>query len=157
MADIIPARPRSQPPRRNVAVVASQYHPQYMEGLVGHFKEELAQIAPGTTVRMYYVPGCFEIPIMVREVADKEGIDAIVAFGVLMEGETLHAKLISTAVTNALMSCSVQQRIPVIHEVLVVNDAAQAEARCLQPEINRGIEAARAAVRIMDALAEVRR
>ena len=157
MAEIIPARPRVQLPRRSIAVVASQYHPQYTEGLLQNFRNELAQIAPNTTARVHYVPGCFEIPILVKELASRGGIDAIVAFGVLMEGQTLHAKLISTAVTDALMNCSLQHRIPVIHEVLVVNDAAQAEARCLQPGINRGIEAARAALQIIEALAEFKR
>lgn len=157
MADNIPTRPKTQLQTCKVAVVASEYHRQYMEGLLEHFTKELAQIAPNAQVHIHQVPGCFEIPIVVKELASAGGMDAIVAFGVLMEGQTLHAKLISTAVTNALMDCSLQHRIPVIHEVLVMNDSTQAQARCLEPELNRGIEAARAAIRIIEALAELRK
>lgn len=154
MANVIPARPRSFQHRRSIAVVASAYHQEYMEGLLMHFQKELDQIAPHTEVHIHHVPGCFEIPVLVQEVAMRGGVDAIVAFGVLLEGQTAHATLISTAVTNAIMDCTLRYRIPVVHEVLVVADSAQAQARCLQPELNRGIEAARAAVRIIEALAE---
>lgn len=153
MATVVPARPRNQSQRRSIAVVASHYHPQFVEGLLKHFQSELDHIAPGTEVHVHPVPGCFEIPIMVQEIAMRGGVDAIVGFGVLLEGQTAHATLISTAVTNALMDCSLKYRIPVVHEVLVVADAMQAQARCLEPELNRGIEAARAAVRIIEALA----
>jgi 6,7-dimethyl-8-ribityllumazine synthase len=74
---------------------------------------------------------------------------------VIIRGETSHADLIGTAVTQALMQISVRHRLPVIHEVLLVANRAQADTRCLDPQFSRGSEAAHAAlamVRLMSRL-----
>jgi len=103
------------------------------------------------------VPGSFEIPIAVQSVARYQNPDAILAFGVIFDGETLHASLIATAVTEALLNISLTQEIPILHEVLVVKNDQQATARCLSPQINRGTEAARAAARILQTLRKIRK
>ena len=155
MANIIPTRPRYLgPQRRNYAIVASQYHPALVQGLVEHFEKELDAIVPGANISRHEVPGAFEIPVMVQEVAAAGSADAIVAFGVVIEGETHHAQFLGQAVTNALMDCALRYRIPVVHEVLVVRNEEQARVRCLGDELNRGTEAARTAVRIAQSISE---
>jgi len=64
----------------------------------------------------------------------------------------MHAELIAGAVTTALMNLSLQHKIPILHEVLFFLNDPQATERCLLPKINRGIEAARAAIRILGSL-----
>ena len=56
------------------------------------------------------------------------------------------------AVTGALLDLSLRFRVPVLHEVLVVQTEEQARERCLDGKLNRGVEAARAAVRMLQAL-----
>jgi len=155
MANIIPSRPRhmGQQHRQNFAVVASQFNETYVEGLVQHFSDELHQILPEAAVSVYRVPGAFEIPLVAQELATLGGLDAIVAFGVIIRGETAHADHLGQSITNALLDCSLRYRIPVIHEVLSVNNEQQAQARCLEEEINRGTEAARTAASIVQTLA----
>jgi 6,7-dimethyl-8-ribityllumazine synthase len=142
--------------RRTLAVVASQYHPQYVGSLIKFFREELAVIAPGVAVKIYEAPGAFELPVIAQEIAEVGGIDAIIAFGVVIEGATYHAHLIGTAVTNALMDCSLRYRLPVINEVLVLRDEEQADARCMEADMNRGTEAARAVVRSIQTITDIR-
>jgi 6,7-dimethyl-8-ribityllumazine synthase len=156
MANVLPTRPRQMNQSRSIAVVASQYNPVYVQGLVENFRRELLAIAPSVSVTLHEVPGAFEIPVVASELAARGGIDAVVAFGVLLRGETPHADLVAGAVTRGLMDISVRNRVPVIHEVLLLADEAQAKARCLDAELNRGIEAARAAVRVSLTLAELR-
>lgn len=148
MSNLLPTRPSPTTQRCSFAIVASQYNADYVRGLIDHVKSELEVISPGAPVALYEVPGAFEIPLIVREVAARGGIDAILALGVIIEGQTGHARLIAQAVTDALQRLAIEYRVPVIHEVLLVRDEAQARARCLGDELNRGIEAARTAVKM---------
>jgi 6,7-dimethyl-8-ribityllumazine synthase len=148
MANILPSRPRQVGPRRVIAIVASTYHEEYARGLLDHAIFEIEAIAAGTEVQVFQVPGAFEVPIVVQAVAETGDFDAVIAMGILMEGETAHAALISHAVTEALMRIGLETRVPVVHEVLVVQDDAQARARCIEDELNRGTEAARVAMRM---------
>ena len=101
---------------------------------------------------MYRVPGSFEVPLGVELAATKGGVDAIAAFGVLLQGATAHATLVAQTVTDALMQISLRHRLPVLHEILLVENETQAAARCVEPDLNRGTEAARAAVRMLRAI-----
>jgi len=152
----MPSRPRQFQQRRSVAIVASQYNPEYVEGLCAHAQSELAALLPDSTVQRFNVPGAFEIPLLVQEVAERGSFAAIIALGVIIEGETQHARLIGDAVTHALLDLSLRHRVAVIHEVLLLENEAQAKARCLEDGMNRGTEAARSAVRMIQALAETK-
>ena len=142
--------------RHSYAVVLSQYNETYVRGLLEHLKLEMSIISPNASLTVYEVPGAFEIPLMVNEVASHGGVEAIIALGVILKGETDHADLIGAAVTQALLDCSLKYRIPVVHEVLLLADEAQAKKRCLDTEHNRGVEAARAALKISQALGELK-
>lgn len=80
--------------------------------------------------------------------------DLVIAFGVILRGSTAHADLVGTAVTNQLMSIACDSLVPVIHEVLLLNDEKQAFARCIASALNRGREAARAAISMLNLLEE---
>jgi 6,7-dimethyl-8-ribityllumazine synthase len=152
MSHQFPVRPDSQSALWRFGIVASEYNREYVDGLVGFAKDELLIIAPKSETTVLRVPGSFEIPIAVQAVIERQGVDAVLAFGVIFDGETMHAELIAGAVTTALMNLSLQHKIPILHEVLVVKNDEQATERCLLPKINRGIEAARAAIRILGSL-----
>ncbi len=148
MSTALPTRPRNLAAKRNFAIVASQYNPRFVQALVDHTCRELYAMIPNAGIQLHQVPGAFEIPILVQEIARTGVVDAIIALGVVIEGETGHAAQITSAVTNALMRISLDYRVPVIHEVLSVKNEEQAAVRCLEEPMNRGVEAARAAVHI---------
>jgi 6,7-dimethyl-8-ribityllumazine synthase len=137
--------------------VASQFNPQYVQGLVDHAAEELHELAPGAAISIHRVPGSFEIPVVVRELAGKGKNNAIIACGVIMRGETSHAKNLSRSVTDALQRIALDYGVPVINVVLSFDNEDQARERCLENRINRGTEAARAAVEIASVMSELRR
>jgi len=156
MSNAMPARPRQFQQRRAVAIVASQYNQEFVEGLCAHAQRELAVLLPDSSVQQFLVPGAFEIPLLVQEVAERGAFVAIIALGVIIEGETAHARLIADAITASLLDLSLRNRVPVIHEVLLVQNEGQARVRCLEEEKNRGTEAARIAVKMIQALAEAK-
>jgi 6,7-dimethyl-8-ribityllumazine synthase len=155
MSTEFPIRPEVLNEPVHFAIVASEYNRKYVDGLVRFANEELKSIAPQARLSLVRVPGSFEVPIAVQAVAQRQKPDAILAFGLIFDGETLHASLIATAVTRALLTISLNERVPVLHEIIVAKSEEQAKARCLSIEINRGTEAARAAVRIVLALRDI--
>ncbi len=157
MSTLFPTRPRQVMQRRSFTIVASQYNYEYVQGLVENVKSEMTLISPGATITQYDVPGSFEIPLVVQEIAARGDVDAIIALGVIIQGETGHAGLIAQVVTDALQRLALHYKVPIINEVLLVADEGQARARCLEPDLNRGVEAARAALGISHVLQEMRK
>jgi 6,7-dimethyl-8-ribityllumazine synthase len=155
MSEILPSRPEAPSAVRAITIVASEYNARFVDALVEHATGELAAIVPNAEVIVYRVPGAFEVPLAVQEVATTSDPDAIIAFGVIIEGETAHAEFIGRCVTEALMRVSLERHVPVIHEVLLLKNEQQAVRRCLQTELNRGIEAARTAVSMAGALSQI--
>jgi 6,7-dimethyl-8-ribityllumazine synthase len=157
MSKVTPRRPRVIESKRAFAIVASKFNARYVQGLVDHAEKELNTLAPNATISIQRVPGAFEIPVVVRELASLDKADAIIACGAIMQGETNHAKNLSRSVTDALQRIAVAYGVPVINVVLSFDNETQASERCLDNKINRGTEAARAAVEIAAVMSELRR
>jgi len=151
-----PSRPATAKTKRTFEIVASRFNAQFVDGLIDHAKQELSALAPDATVSVHRVPGSFEIPVVVRELASQNKADAVIACGVILQGETDHAQNLSRSVTDALQHIAVERGVPIINAVLSFDNEDQACARCLGNEINRGTEAARAAVGIANVLSELR-
>src|SRR6266404_4737070 len=148
MSNLAPTRSRAAGGKRHFSIVASLFNGQYVRGLVDHATEELKSLAPDAVISLHQVPGAFEIPIVVRELALQKKADAILALGVILQGKTSHAQNLARSVTDALQQIAIEQGIPVINAVLSLESDAQARERCLESTINRGTEAARAAIKV---------
>ena len=156
MPKIAPTRPRASDKQRTFIIVASQFNAPYVEGLVDHATGELRALAPNASVSIERVPGAFEIPVVVRELALQEKVDAVIACGVILKGKTDHAQNLSRSITDALQRIAIGHGVPVINAVLSFDNETQARERCLEHKINRGTEAARAAVKIADVMSKLR-
>ena len=157
MSNLISPRPRAVGvAKRHFPIVASQFNATYVQGLIDHATTELRALIPGATTSLLQVPGAFEIPLVVREIALQKRGDAIIAIGVILKGKTDHAENLSRSVTDALQQIAVAHGVPVINAVLSFDDETQARERCLENEINRGTEAARAAVEISNVISKLR-
>jgi 6,7-dimethyl-8-ribityllumazine synthase len=147
MSTRLPPRPAkfqlSGSPR--FAIVASEYHPEFVQSLVDQACKELYQLDENCIVELFGTPGSFEIPVAAELVAAQRRHDVIIALGLVMQGQTKHAEFIGDSVSHALQQVALKHSIPVIHEVLLVNNEEEARARCLEGGMNRGVEAARAA------------
>jgi 6,7-dimethyl-8-ribityllumazine synthase len=147
-------RPRIIAAKHTFAIVASQFNPSYVQGLVDHAARELqTQMAK---VALYRVPGAFEIPVVVRELAQQKKADVILAFGVIIKGKTNHAENLSRSVTDALQRIALDYGVPVINCVHTFTTEPAARERCLEDKINRGTEAARAAIEIANVMSDLR-
>ncbi len=156
MSTTVPPSPPPVASKRSFAIVASKFNAEYVHGLVQHATDELQALAPAASIVTHYVPGAFEIPVVVRELALQEKSDAILALGVILQGHTAHAEHLSRSVTDALQQIAIEHGVPVINAVLSLGNELQARERCLDSAINRGTEAARAAIEIVEVLSKVR-
>jgi 6,7-dimethyl-8-ribityllumazine synthase len=154
LSEFILPRSRVIAARRTFAIVASQFNPAYVQGLVDHATRELQ--TPIAKVVLYRVPGAFEIPIVVRELAQQKKGDVILALGVIFQGKTNHADNLSRSVTDALQRIALDYGVPVINCVHTFSNEIDAQERCLEDKINRGSEAAHAAVEIANVMSDLR-
>ena len=140
------------------AIVASQYNARYVDAMVLGAEAEFKQ-AGTKVIEVIRVPGAYEIPLVAARLARVgtstrgQRISAIICLGVILRGETVHAAHIGEAVSWALMEIQLRYEVPVIHEVLLLENEEQAQVRCLSKTHNRGMEAAQTAM----AMAEVMR
>jgi 6,7-dimethyl-8-ribityllumazine synthase len=149
MSHNIPSRPAATAERIHIAIVASLYNQDYVDGMLEAATDELVEIAPHATLAVYRVPGAFEVPVTVERVLQTTQPDAVIALGLIIRGETEHGDLVAAAVTDGLQRIAIAHAVPVVHEVLIVDNDEQAIARCIGEEINRGTEAARVAVNMI--------
>lgn len=147
MSTALPPRPRTAPSNTShISIVASIYNEQYTNALVENCREELAKILPNIQLDIARVPGAFEIPVACEVLLNKPNPpQAIIALGLIIQGQTKHADLVAESVTMSLQSMSIRHQTPIIHEVLLVESDEQAYARCMGENLNRGKEAARSA------------
>ncbi|MBN2507396.1 MAG: 6,7-dimethyl-8-ribityllumazine synthase [Verrucomicrobia bacterium] len=146
MLRTLPPKPARRSGAR-FAIVASLYNRRYVDAMLRAAKAEL-QRAGAAGVAVVRVPGAFEIPVVAARLAQAadSSFGAILCLGVILRGATTHAQHIGETVSQALSQIQVQSGVPIIHEVLLLENTRQAAERCLDPRHNRGAEAARTAV-----------
>jgi|SRR5579859_176671 len=147
-----------QSPGGTFAIVASRYNARYVDAMLRAAEAELRR-AGVCRIQIVRVPGAYEIPIVAKRLAraahpgSQAPLSAIICLGVILRGETVHAAHIGEAVSRALMEVQLAHEIPVVHEVLLLENEAQARARCLNPKHNRGTEAAQTALAVARVMA----
>jgi 6,7-dimethyl-8-ribityllumazine synthase len=102
--------------------------------------------ASSETIDVFQVPGAYEIPAVLEKLATSGRYNALIALGVVVEGETQHAQMIIDTTGQTILDISCRHQLPVINEIVGVRTWEQAEARCLGGKNTRGWYAAEAAI-----------
>jgi 6,7-dimethyl-8-ribityllumazine synthase len=119
-----------------------------LEGAVAELK------AAGVSHEVITVPGALEIPAAIAiavEAGEKNGkpYDCAVALGCVIRGETIHFEIVSMESSRGLMDLAVQKKFPLGNGILTVNTEEQAWARARAGDLNKGGDAARAALAML--------
>ncbi len=134
-----------------IAMLCSKWYPELVTSLASTC-ERVLRGRGYTEIDVHTLPGSLEMPLAAADllaVDTERRIDAVICFGVILKGETLHFEMISNECMRGLGNVMVQYRRPVIVEILPVFEMAHAQARAADDEFNKGYEAAAAAIEMI--------
>lgn len=136
---------------RRVAVVVSRYNAFVTDRLLEGVRAEFERLggAPEDLV-VVRASGSWELPNLAADAADTGDVDAVVALGCIIKGETSHDQHLARAVCDGLMRVSLDYGAPVGLGVLTVDTEQQAKDRAGGAQGNKGAEALRAALETLD-------
>lgn len=136
-----------------VAVVAARYNRDVVERLLkGCLDTLVARGIAEKDITVVKVPGAFELPVVARRLARRGEVDAVIALGAVIRGETPHFDYVADACARGIASVALDFELPVIFGVLTVDDEQQALARAGGKSGNKGDEAALAALEMISVL-----
>jgi 6,7-dimethyl-8-ribityllumazine synthase len=137
---------------RTVGVVVARFNGEISNRLLESALEALA--AAGVQeerITVMPVPGAFELPIGAMALAKTRRYSCVIALGCIVRGETAHFEYVAGEAASGIQLAGLETGVPVAFGVLTVETADQAEAR-----VERGADAARAALEMADLFAQVR-
>ncbi len=104
---------------------------------------------PDLNIQIKYVPGTFELTLGAQFFAEYTDVDAVIALGCVVQGDTRHFDFICHGTTQGIIQLQIQWNMPVIFGVLTVNDMQQAIDRAGGRLGNKGDEAAATAINMV--------
>jgi len=136
-----------------VALVCSKFNGGITERLLeGALAGLEANGIKAATVSVAWVPGAFELPLAATRLAASGAVEAVVALGAVIRGETAHFDFVAGECALGLQRAALDTGVPVVFGVLTTDTVDQALARCSGGEADKGYEAAVTALEMADLL-----
>lgn len=149
LGDLSPSEIPNQPNKR-FGIVVSEYYEEITSKLLEGAIETLIQHQVNKeNIFVQYVPGAYEMPLGCLQLNTEVDVDAIIAIGCVVRGETDHDKYINAAVANGLMDLNLKYNKPFIFGLLTPNTYQQAVDRAGGKHGNKGKECAIAALKMV--------
>ncbi|MBS1190612.1 MAG: 6,7-dimethyl-8-ribityllumazine synthase [Rhodocyclaceae bacterium] len=132
-----------------VGIVMSRFNQDVCEGLLSACVAELKRLGVADAdMTIATVPGALEIPLTLQTLAQSGTVDALVALGAVIRGETYHFEVVSNDSCRAIMEVQLDTGVPIANGILTCEDDDQALARMQQ----KGADCAQAAVEMANLL-----
>ncbi len=132
-----------------IGMAMSRFNIDICEGLLSACTAELKKLGVAAEdITIATVPGALEIPLVLQTMAQRGDIDALVALGAVIRGETYHFEVVSNDSCRAVMEVQLDTGVPIANGILTCEDDDQALARMQQ----KGADCAQAAVEMANLL-----
>ena len=132
---------------KKISLIAAKWNAELVQELVKSGTAHLQALGL-TNLKIVYVPGAWElVHAAQKELAHADGV---IAFGVVIRGETTHYELISESVAQGLMQISIDTKKPLAFGLIATENLQQAEDRVNSSKLNKGREIAQSLVEMLD-------
>jgi len=139
--------PRAFAPGLKVAVAAARYNHDIVDALLdGARRAWRAYAGAERDLTIERVPGAFELPLAAQALARFAAVDAVVALGCVIRGDTAHFDYVAGECARGLQTVMLNTGVPVAFGVLTVETRAQALERAAPDALNKGGEAVETAL-----------
>ena len=114
----------------NVAIVRACFNDHITGKMLQSSLETLHEYkVSDDNISLFEVPGCVEIPVILKALADTDDFDAVIALGCVIKGETPHFDYVCKMVSEGVLRVSLDHTLPVGFGIATVNTEEQAKAR----------------------------
>lgn len=156
MTDITTTTGRLDAGGLRIGIVAARFNEAVVERLVAGAVDMLVRHgAQESDIHLVWVPGAFEIPVVLQRMAASGRHDAIVTLGAVVRGSTPHFDYVAGAATNGIAAITRESGVPIANGVLTTDTWEQAVERAGGKMGNKGGEAALSAVETANVLKEL--
>jgi 6,7-dimethyl-8-ribityllumazine synthase len=107
-------------------------------------------------IKIFWVPGSFEIPFIAKKLSDSKKYDAIICVGAVIRGATPHFEYIAAEVTKGIAHIALESGLPVIYGVITADTLEQAIERAGTKAGNKGWDAALSALEMSDLMLKIK-
>ena len=125
-------------PEWRIGIVYSDFYKEEIETMISYARKALLESGVRAEhISLHPASGSFEIPLLGAALAQKKSVDALIGLGIIVEGETEHARLVAENTVRGIMDIQVRYAVPFACEVLYVSAMHVATER-----LNKGVYAA---------------
>jgi 6,7-dimethyl-8-ribityllumazine synthase len=133
------------------AIVVARFNGFIVESLLaGAMDTFLRNGVSAGDITVVRVPGAFELPVVVQNLAQSGNYNAIVALGAVIRGATPHFDIVANESAKGLSAIALDHGLPVINGILTTDTIEQTIERAGTKAGNKGAEAASAAIEMVN-------
>ena len=134
-----------------IAIVAAEWNPEVTGAMLKGAVDTLREHGVAEDdIKVYRVPGTFELTTVAEQLLDRTYVDAVICIGCVIQGETRHFEFICQAVSQGLTNVAIKYGRPVIFSVLTCDTMEQALDRAGGRHGNKGVEGAITALKMVN-------
>ncbi len=142
--------PADVPADARIAIVAARFNAEIVDELLAGCQRRLSALGiGGERVRVYRVPGAFELPVAAKVIAQSGKFAAVICLGCVVRGDTPHFDYVAGEAAHGIQRVALDENLPVIFGVLTTNTQEQARDRAGGAHSHAGENAAEAALEMI--------
>ncbi|WP_420222810.1 6,7-dimethyl-8-ribityllumazine synthase [Pediococcus acidilactici] len=136
---------------KKIGIVVAKFNELVTRKLLDGAKQVLEQLrVEANNIIVYWVPGAFEIPRVVKLLSNSGKVDGIISLGAVIRGETSHYDYVCNEVSSGISQVSLNNKVPVMFGILTTDSMNQALDRAGGKSGNKGIECANGIIEMIN-------